>query len=139
MDLFGPVNTPSLGGRRYTLVMVDEFSRFTWVFFIKTKGEATREIIGFIKKMELLNSTKVKQLRSDHGTEFRNSILEDFCEERGISQNFSAPRTPQQNGVAERRNRTLIEAARTMLCASGLKPQFWAEAVNTACFTQNRS
>ena len=139
MDLFGPVATASIGGSKYALVLVDEFSRYTWVFFLRAKSEAAEEIICFIKKMEVLNGKLVRSLRSDHGTEFRNQTLESFCEEKGISQNFSAPRTPQQNGVAERRNRTLIEAARTMLCESGLPFNFWAEAVSCACFTQNRS
>ena len=139
MDLFGPVSSPSFGGKRYCLVIVDEYSRYTWVFFLKAKGDATQEVISFIKKMENLNNCSVKHLRSDNGTEFRNNDLESFCDSKGISQNFSAPRTPQQNGVAERRNRTLIESARSMLIDAGLKTHFWAEAVNTACFTQNRS
>nr|KAJ0216892.1 hypothetical protein LSAT_V11C300128750 [Lactuca sativa] len=117
MDLFGPIPVRSLGGNKYTLVVVDEFTRFTWT----------------------LTGLKVKQLRSDHGTEFRNSTLEEFCDHKGIGQNFSAPRTPQQNGVAERRNRTLIEARRTLMIHAGLLMSFWAEAVNTTCFTQNRS
>ncbi|KAI3676109.1 hypothetical protein L1987_85708 [Smallanthus sonchifolius] len=77
-------------------------------------------------------------IRSDHGTEFKNATLDSFCESKGISHQFSIPRTPQQNGVAERRNRTLIEAARTMIVDSKLPVTFWAEAVNTACFVQNR-
>ncbi|KAJ9538188.1 hypothetical protein OSB04_030921 [Centaurea solstitialis] len=80
-----------------------------------------------------------RSIRSDHGTEFKNSTLETFFDQKGISQNFSSVRTPQQNGVAERRNRTLIEAARSMLSEANLATQFWAEAVNTACYTQNRS
>ncbi|TLX67060.1 transposase family protein, partial [Labilibacter sediminis] len=100
---------------------------------------AASEIITLIKKNETLTGLKVKQLRSDHGTEFRNSTIEEFCESKGIGQNFSAPRTPQQNGVAERRNRTLIEAGRTLMIHAGLPMSFWAEAVNTACYTQNRS
>ena len=89
--------------------------------------------------MQTLNNLIVLSIRSDHGTEFKKSALDQFCEEKGISQNLSSVRTPQQNGVAERRNRTLIEAARSMLSESNLATQFWAEAVNTACFTQNRS
>ncbi|GKA89836.1 retrovirus-related pol polyprotein from transposon TNT 1-94 [Tanacetum coccineum] len=80
-----------------------------------------------------------KGARSDNGTEFRNHKLEEFCDEKGISQNFSSPCTPEQNGVFERRNRTLIEAARTMLNSAKLPKQFWGEAVNTTCYTQNRS
>ena len=78
-------------------------------------------------------------LRSDNGTEFRNSVNETYLSIEGISQNFSAPYTPQQNGIVERKNRTLVEAARTMLNASGLPTNFWVEAVSTAFFTQNRS
>ncbi|GJW04083.1 retrovirus-related pol polyprotein from transposon TNT 1-94 [Tanacetum coccineum] len=93
----------------------------------------------YSRKMENLNEVRVKELRSDNGTEFRNHKLEEFYDEKGISQNFSSPCTPEQNGVAERRNRTLIEAARTMLNSAKLPKQFWGEAVNTACYTQNRS
>ena len=89
--------------------------------------------------MEVLNNLTVQSIRSDHGTEFKNSTLDQFFEEKGISQNFSTVRTPQQNRVAEQRNRTLIEAARSMLSEAKLATQFWAKAVNTAWFTQNRS
>ncbi|GJY93271.1 retrovirus-related pol polyprotein from transposon TNT 1-94 [Tanacetum coccineum] len=89
--------------------------------------------------MENLYEVRVKELRSDNRTEFRNHKLEEFYDENGISQNFSSPCTPEQNGVAEKRNRTLIEAARTMLNSAKLPKQFWEEAVNTACYTQNRS
>nr|KAJ0217759.1 hypothetical protein LSAT_V11C300154580 [Lactuca sativa] len=139
MDLFGPIPVRSLGGNKYTLVVVDEFTRFTWVVFLKKKSHAAQEIVSLIRKNKTLTGLKVKQLRSDHGTEFRNSTLEEFCDHKGIGQNFSAPRTPQQNGVAERRSRTLIEAGRTLMIHVGLPMSFWAEAVNTACFTQNRS
>ncbi|KAJ9544821.1 hypothetical protein OSB04_024528 [Centaurea solstitialis] len=139
MDLFGPVNVQSIAGKKYTLVIVDEYSRYTWVFFLRSKSDAPEEIILFVRKMEKLNNLFVRSIRSDHGTEFKNSILETFFDRKGISQNFSSVRTPQQNGVAERRNRTLIEAARSMLSEANLATQFWAEAVSTACYTQNRS
>ncbi|GJT63740.1 ribonuclease H-like domain-containing protein [Tanacetum coccineum] len=89
--------------------------------------------------MENLNEVRIKEMRSDNRTEFRNNKLEEFCDEKGISQNFSSPCSTEQNGVAERRNRTLIEAARTMLNSANLPKQFWGEAVNTAWYTQNRS
>ncbi|KAJ9538956.1 hypothetical protein OSB04_031689 [Centaurea solstitialis] len=139
MDLFGPVNVQSITGKKYTLVIVDEYSRYTWVFFLRSKSDAPEEIILFVRKMERLNNLTVRSIRSDHGTEFKNSTLETFFDQKGISQNFSSVRTPQQNGVAERRNRTLIEAARSMLSEANLATQFWAEAVNTACYTHNRS
>ncbi|KAJ9565794.1 hypothetical protein OSB04_001760 [Centaurea solstitialis] len=138
-DLFGPVNVQSIAGKKYTLVIVDEYSRYTWVFFLRSKSDAPEEIILFVRKTEKLNNLSVRSIRSDHGTEFKKSTLETFFDQKGISQNFSSVRTPRQNGVAERRNRTLIEAARSMLSEANLATQFWAEAVNTACYTQNRS
>ena len=133
MDLFGPVPINSRSGKRYTLVIVDEFSRFTWVIFLRKKNHDADEIISFIKKNEVLYNCCICQLRSDHGTEFRNHSLENFCEDQGISQNFSVVRTRQQNGVAERRNCTVIETGRTMINVAGLPLSFWAEAVNTTC------
>ncbi|GKD13854.1 retrovirus-related pol polyprotein from transposon TNT 1-94 [Tanacetum coccineum] len=89
--------------------------------------------------MENLNEVRVKELRSDNGTEFRNHKLEEFFNEKGISQNFSSPCTLEQNGIAERRNKTLIKATRTMLNSAKFPKQFWREVVNNACYTQNRS
>ncbi|GJY90931.1 retrovirus-related pol polyprotein from transposon TNT 1-94 [Tanacetum coccineum] len=139
MGLFGPVTPRSINYEKYTLVIIDEYSRYTWVYFLKKKSQAPETIMSFIKRVENQNDIKVKQLRNDNGTEFRNSILVNFCDEKRISQNFSSPYTPEQNDVAERKNRTLIEAARTMLSGSIFSKQYWTEAVATACYTQNRS
>ncbi|GJS66652.1 putative ribonuclease H-like domain-containing protein [Tanacetum coccineum] len=94
--------------------------------------------LEMVKKIENQLDHKVKVIRCDNGTEFKNSVMNQFCEMKGIKREFSVARTPQQNGVAERRNRTLIEAARTMLVDSKLPTTFWAEAVNTACYVLNR-
>ncbi|GJU43379.1 retrotransposon protein, putative, ty1-copia subclass [Tanacetum coccineum] len=103
------------------------------------KDNLVRGILkNFIKEIENLVDKKVKIIRSDNGTEFKNKVMDDFCREKGIKREYSVARTPQQNGVAERRNRTLIEAARTMLADSKLPTTFWAEAVSTACYVQNR-
>ena len=139
MDLFGPVNVMSVTKKRYCLVIVDEFSRYTWVYFVHAKSEVTTQVISHVKKVEVESGLNVRVLRTDNGTEFRNSIVKGFCDSKGITQEFSAPRTPQQHGVVERKNRTLIEAARTMLNDSKLPTYFWPEAIMTACFTQNRS
>jgi len=139
MDLFGPVNVQTQTGKKYTLVIVDEYTRFCWVIFLRSKSEAATEIISFIKQVQLKYTKKVCQLRSDNGTEFRNNTLNSFSTETGISQNFSSAGTPEQNGVVERKNRTLIEAARSMLAESRLPTKFWAEAIACACHTQNRS
>ncbi|KAJ9544969.1 hypothetical protein OSB04_024676 [Centaurea solstitialis] len=139
MDLCGPTRTESLARKKYMLVLVDEFSRFTWIEFLRAKSEAAERIIAFIKRIQVLLGRRVKKLRSDNGTEFHNAKLQSFLEDVGISHNFSAVRTPQQNGVVERKNRTLVEATRSMIAHSGVPQSFWAEAVSTACYTQNRT
>ncbi|GJR84937.1 putative ribonuclease H-like domain-containing protein [Tanacetum coccineum] len=138
MDLFGPTNVKSLMKKSYCLVVTDDFSRFSWVFFLATKDETSGILKTFIIEIENQLDHKVKVIRSDNGTEFKNSVMNQFCEMKGIKREFSVARTPQQNGVAERKNRTLIEAARTMLVDSKLPTTFWAEAVNTACYVLNR-
>ncbi|GJW29518.1 retrovirus-related pol polyprotein from transposon TNT 1-94 [Tanacetum coccineum] len=139
MDLFGPVSPISINHEKYTLVIVDEYSRYTWVQFLKKKSQARKIIMSFIRMVENQNDVKVQQIRTDNGTEFRNHELESFCDEKGISHIFSSPYTPKQNGVAERKNRTLIEATRTMINGSLLSKHFWTKAVRIACYTQNRS
>jgi transposase InsO family protein len=139
MDLFGPTDVFSLGRKQYCLVITDGYSRFSWVFFLTHKSETPEVLKGFITKIENQLSLKVKKMRSDNGTEFKNAVVDAFCTSKGIERQFSAARTPQQNGVAERKNRTLIEAARTMLAYSNLLITFWVEAVNTACYVQNHT
>ncbi|GKD62569.1 retrovirus-related pol polyprotein from transposon TNT 1-94, partial [Tanacetum coccineum] len=112
MDLCGPMRVASVNGKKYILVIVDDYSR--------------------------LNAA-VRNIRTDNGTEFVNQTLRDYYEQVGISHETSVARTPQQNGVVERRNRTLVEAARTMLIYAKAPLFLWAEAVATACYTQNRS
>ncbi|GKD91949.1 retrovirus-related pol polyprotein from transposon TNT 1-94 [Tanacetum coccineum] len=118
----------SINHEKYTLIIVDEHSRYTWVYFLKMKSQAPEMIMSFVKMVENQNDVKVKQIRTDNGTKFRNTELESFCDEKGISQNFSSPYTLEQNGVAERKNRTLIEAARTMLNGSDHLGKFDAKA-----------
>ncbi|GJT22454.1 retrovirus-related pol polyprotein from transposon TNT 1-94 [Tanacetum coccineum] len=139
MDLFGPVSLMSINHEKYTLVIVDEYSRYTWVYFLRNKSQATEMIMSFIRMVENQNDVKVKQIKTDNGTEFKNQELESFCNEKGISQNFSSLYTPKQSGVAKRKNKTLIEAARTMLNGSVLSKHFWTNVVKIACYTQNRS
>ncbi|GJW10391.1 putative ribonuclease H-like domain-containing protein [Tanacetum coccineum] len=138
MDLFGPTFVKSLMKKMYCLVVTNDYSRFTWVFFLATKDETSGILKSFITGIENLVDHKVKVIRCDNGTEFKNREMNQFCKMKGILRQFSVARTPQQNGVAERRNMTLIEAARTMLADSKLPTTFWTEAVNTACYVQNR-
>ncbi|KAJ9557362.1 hypothetical protein OSB04_011976 [Centaurea solstitialis] len=139
MDLCGPMKYQSLAGRKYILVIVDDFSRYTWTKFLKTKDETSSLIINFIKAVQVQLKLPVQTVRTNNGTEFKNIVLKSFYNSFGITQTFSAARTPEQNGVVERRNRTLVEAARSMLAENQLPQYLWAEAVNTACYTQNRS
>nr|GEX73342.1 integrase, catalytic region, zinc finger, CCHC-type, peptidase aspartic, catalytic [Tanacetum cinerariifolium] len=186
MDLCGPMRIPSINGKRCVLVIVDDYSRYTWVHFLRSKDEAPEVTIKFLKRITVLLQSPVIIIRTDNGTEFKNQVLKEYFNTVGISYQMSSVRTPQQNGVVERRNRTLVEAARTMLIFSNqvLKEYFdtvgishqmssvrtpqqngvverrnrtlveaartmlifsraplflWAEAIATACFTQNRS
>nr|GEW58769.1 reverse transcriptase domain-containing protein [Tanacetum cinerariifolium] len=125
MDLFGPTFVKSLNKKSYCLVVTDDYSRFTWVFLLAIRDETSPILKTFITSLENQLSLKVKAIRSDNRTEFKNHDLNQFCGMKGIKREFSVPRTPKQNGIAERKNRTLIEAARTMLADSLLPIQFW--------------
>nr|GEY56860.1 putative ribonuclease H-like domain-containing protein [Tanacetum cinerariifolium] len=138
MDLFGPTFVSSLNHKWYCLVVTDEFSSFTWTFFLKTKDETSGILRNFITEIENLKELKVKIIGCDNRGEFKNKEMNDFCSRKGTKREFSNARTPQQNGVAEGRNMTLIEAARAMLANAKLPVTFWAEAVNTVCYVQNR-
>ncbi|GJY24206.1 putative ribonuclease H-like domain-containing protein [Tanacetum coccineum] len=138
MDLFGPTSVRSINHKTYCLVVTDDFSRFSWVFFLASKDETSGILKKFITEIENQLNHKVKVIRCDNGTEFKNREMNEFCGFKGIKREFSVARTPQQNRVAERKNKTLIEAARTMLADSLLPTVFWAEAVNTVCYVLNR-
>nr|GFB37264.1 integrase, catalytic region, zinc finger, CCHC-type, peptidase aspartic, catalytic [Tanacetum cinerariifolium] len=101
MDLCGPMRVQSINGKRYVLVVVDDYSRYTWIFFLHSKDEASEVIISFIKKTQVNLQLKVQRVRIDNGTKFKNKTLAKFFDEVGITQQFSAARTPQQNGVVE--------------------------------------
>ncbi|KAG7544170.1 Zinc finger CCHC-type [Arabidopsis thaliana x Arabidopsis arenosa] len=137
MDLMGPVQVESINGKKYIFVLVDDFSRYTWVHFLREKSEAVESFK--ILALQLQNEKEnIIQIRSDHGGEFQNEIFEKFCQSQGIRHQYSVPRTPQQNGVVERKNRTLQDMARTMIHGNNISEGFWAEAVSTACYIINR-
>src|SRR3954463_5372690 len=138
MDLFGPPKYSSFGGNCYGLVIVDDFSCYTWVHFLTFKSKTQAVFKRFAKRVMNNYSQKIKHIRSDNGTEFKNTGVQEFLDETGITHEFSAPYTPQQNGVIERKNRTLIEMARTMLAEYNTPLIWWAEAINTACHIVNR-
>ncbi|KAK0588753.1 hypothetical protein LWI29_005016 [Acer saccharum] len=141
MDLMGPIQTESINGKKYIFVCVDDFSRFTWVYFLRNKTETFdyfKKFCNQVQNEKGLEIKKICRIRSDHGTEFENVKFSVFCDGLGISHEFSAPRTPQQNGVVERKNRVLQEMARVMLNSKKVPRNLWAEAVNTACYVSNR-
>nr|GFD29808.1 putative ribonuclease H-like domain-containing protein [Tanacetum cinerariifolium] len=126
------MHTESVSRKKYILVIVDDYSRLTWVKFLRSKDEALDFIIKFLKMIQVRLKVLVRRIRTDNGTEFVNQTLFDSYEEVGISHETSVARSLQQNGVVERRNRTLIEAARTMLIYPQALLFLWAEAVATA-------
>jgi transposase InsO family protein len=129
IDLFGPV-AYIIGGNKYGHVIVDDYSHFTWVLFLQDKSKTQEMLKKLLRKTQNKFDAKVKNIKSDNGTKFKNTQVEDFLDEEGIKHEFLAPYTPQQNGVSERKNRTLIEMARTMLDEYKTSDQFWVEAIN---------
>jgi IS30 family transposase len=138
IDLFGPVKTASVNGKKYGLVIVDDYSRWTWVKFLRSKDESHLIFYIFCTQVQNEKGLTIVKVRSDHGGEFENKDFEKIFEENGISHDFSCPRTPQQNGVVERNNCTLQEMARTMINETNIAKHFWAEAINTTCYIQNK-
>ncbi|GJW28074.1 retrovirus-related pol polyprotein from transposon TNT 1-94 [Tanacetum coccineum] len=139
MDLCGPLRVQSINGKKYILVIVDDYSRFTWVKFLRSKDETPVFVINLLKQLQVGLNITVQFVRTNNGIEFVNKNLTDYYESVGITHEKTVPRTPQQNGIVEQRNRTLVEAARTMLIFSKAPLFLWVEAVATACYTQNRS
>nr|GEY54278.1 hypothetical protein [Tanacetum cinerariifolium] len=129
----------SINGKKYILVIVDDYSRYTWTLFLHSKDETPEVLKEFLTMIQRNLQAPVIIVRTDRGTEFLNKIHNAFFKEEGIEHQTSTARTPEQNGIVKRRNRTLVEATRTMLSASKLPLFFWAEAIATACYTQNRS
>nr|GEV70738.1 retrovirus-related Pol polyprotein from transposon TNT 1-94 [Tanacetum cinerariifolium] len=139
MDLCGPMRVASINGKWYVLVIVDDYSRYTWVHFLKTKDETQEVIKNFLKKIFVHLQTPVIIVRTDNETEFKNQVLKEYFDSVSITHETSATKTPQQNGVVERKNRTLVKAARTMLIFSHASLFLWAEAIATAalCYSKN--
>ena len=137
-DLCGPINPPTPGGCRYFLLLVDDFSRVMWVYMLKTKDEALDSFKKFKALVENGREEKVKVLRTDRGGEFCSAKFGEFCDEAGIMRHFTAPYSPQQNGVVERRNRTVVEMTRSLLKERNMPSKFWGEAVRHAVYLLNR-
>ncbi|GKA81273.1 retrovirus-related pol polyprotein from transposon TNT 1-94 [Tanacetum coccineum] len=139
MDLCGPMRVQTINGKKYVLVIVDDYSRFTWVKFLRSKDETPEAVIKFLKQIQIGLNKTIRYIHTDNGTKFVNQVLTEYYERVGIFHQKSVPRTLQQHGVVERQNCTLVEAARTMLIFSKALMFLWAEAVATTYYTQNRS
>jgi len=138
VDLCGPTRLQSRGGKRYVFVIVDEYSRFTWTLFLASKEDAFDVFEIFTKKIEKTLGTSLVSIRFDYGSEFENVRFLKYYSINGIDHNFSAPRTPQQNGIVERKNITLEDMDRTMMITANVAKNLWAEAISTAEYIINK-
>ncbi|GKA58198.1 retrovirus-related pol polyprotein from transposon TNT 1-94 [Tanacetum coccineum] len=138
MDLCGPMRVAIINGKKYILVIVDDYSRYTWVYFLRTKDETPDMIINFVNQVQRNLKALILTIRTKNGTEFKNKTLRVFYAKLSIVHKTSIARTPQQNGFVKRRNQTLVETARTIFIFSKAPEFLWSEAIVAACFTQNR-
>jgi transposase InsO family protein len=138
-DVCGPMQTRSLGGASYFLIFVDDRSRYTWVYFIRRKSDVFEYFKEFITMVEKQTGKCIKILRSDQGGEYTSGAFKNYCKNYGIQQQFTVPHTPQQNGIVERKNKTLVECARSMLQGKNISNGFWAEAINIVVYLKNLS
>jgi transposase InsO family protein len=137
-DLWGPAQNVSLGGSRYFVSFIDDYTRHTWIYLIKRKSEVFdcfRNLKGFVENE---SGRESKCLRLDGGKEYFSGQFNRYLQQMGIRREFSCRYTPEQNGVAERKNRSIVEAARAMLEEKSMPKSYWAEAVRTAVYIQNR-
>src|SRR5579875_408018 len=137
-DVCGPFKTISMGGCLYFVTFIDDFSRKVWIYVLESKAEVFAKFVEFKALVETQSEHKIKAFRSDNGGEFTSKAFESFFHSHGIERQLSTPYTPQQNGVAERANRTIVEMARSMLHHQNLNKNLWADAVVTAVYTRNR-
>jgi transposase InsO family protein len=137
-DVCGPMNTLSHGKNRYFVLFIDDFTRMTWVYFMRQKSEVFIIFKKFKAFVEKQSGRFIKMLRSDRGKEYTSNEFQKFCEDEGVERQLTVGYTPQQNGVSERKNQTVMEMAKSMLFEKGLPKAFWPEAVNTAVYLMNR-
>ena len=138
-DVCGKISSPSLGQAEYFIVFVDDKTHYVWIYVVKHKHEVFGKFVEWKSLVEKLSGYKVKKLRTDNGGEYTSTEFESYLKKEGIEHQYTIPKTPEQNGVSERMNRTLVETVRSMLADSRLPHRFWAEALSTAAYLINRS
>jgi len=137
-DVCGPMNTETLGGARYFVSFTDDYSRCSRVYFMREKGEVMKKFIEFEAEVTNEKGKRIKALRTDNGGEYESKELTEYLKRKGIKHQRTAPYSPQQNGVSERLNRTIVEMARAMLAQAKLPRSLWGEALNMAVYIKNR-
>ena len=138
-DVCGPMSVISIGGSKYFVTFIDDFSRYTYVYFVKHKDEVLAKFKEFVSMVKNHTGRNVKTFRTDNSGEYCSKEFESFLKEEGITHQLTIPYNPAQNGVSERMNRTLVESARSMMSHGKLPIEFWAESINTAVYLRNRS
>jgi len=138
-DLCGPITSMSNGGKRHFISYIDDFSRKTWVYYLHEKSEALTTFKSFKALVEKEARTPIKVLCSDHGGEYNSKEFINLCEKQRIKKQLTTTYTPQQNGICERKNRTILNMVRSLLASSGIPKAFWPEAVNWSIQILNRS
>jgi transposase InsO family protein len=138
-NVFGPVTVPSLGGSLYYVSFINDFSRKTWIYFLRKKQNILKRFKEFKALEENHTKKRIKVLRIDNGGELCGKEFDQFCKQYGIARQNTTPYTPQQNGVSKRMNKTLMDKARSMLSGVGLKQELWVEAIETARYLVNMS
>jgi hypothetical protein len=138
-DICGPINPKSNGGNRYFITFTDDYSRKTWTYFLQDKSSAFEVFKKFKSLVEKESGCEIKCLRTDRGGEFTSTMFNDFCSSQGVKRQLTTAYTPQQNGVSERKNRTLLNMVRSMISAMEVPKSFWPEAVKWATYVMNRS
>lgn len=133
------MNEKSIGGTEYFLSLIDDQTRYVWVYFLKTKDQAFKKFLEWKTLVEKSSGRKLKAIRTDNGGEFTSAKFETYLKTEGVQHELTVPKNPEQNGVAERMNRTLVENTRSMLSNANLPHSFWAEALSTATYLRNRS
>jgi transposase InsO family protein len=138
MDIIGPSQVRSMGVKWYVLVIIDDHSSYSWVFFLESKDEVFDHFQSLALRLNNEHPNCLKAIHGDNMSEFKNASFDQFYLEHGVDQQFSTPHVPQQNEVVERKNHTLVEMVRTMLDEHMTPRRFWANAINTACYISNR-
>jgi transposase InsO family protein len=137
MDTIGPSRFRSIGDKRYVLIIVDDYSRYSWVFFLESMDKVFEHFCSLALRLNNEHPNCLKAIRSDNGTEFRNASFNQFCLEHDVDQQFSTPRVPQQNGFVEQKNHTLVDIARRMLDEHKTPRCFWVDVISIACYISN--